>query len=78
MGQALRKEKPQDHYKAVADSYGSTKKKLGQEYFVIDCDRHIIEPPEAFTMFLDPAWQHQAPKPTTGTSIAPVSHRSAN
>jgi len=71
MGQALRKEKPQDRYKAAAETYGSTKKKLGQEYFVIDCDRHIIEPPEAFTMFLDKAWQHQAPKLTTDNTGAP-------
>ena len=47
------KEAPADSYKAVEDAYRSSKKKLGQEYFVVDCDRHIIEPPEAFTMFLD-------------------------
>src|ERR1700722_14174277 len=69
--QALRKEKPADRYQAVEDSYRSNKKKLGQEYLVIDCDRHIIEPPEAFTMFLDKEWQHMAPKPTTDNSGAP-------
>lgn len=68
---ALRKEKPADRNKAVEDAYRSNKKKLGQEYFVIDCDRHIIEPPEAFTMYLDKEWQHMAPKPTTDNTGAP-------
>ena len=36
-----------DYYKAVEAAYRSTKKKVGKEYFVIDCDRHIIEPPAA-------------------------------
>ena len=69
--QALRKEKPANHYKAVEDAYRSNKKKLGHEYFVIDCDRHIIEPPEAFTMFLDKEFQRMAPKPTTDNAGAP-------
>ena len=68
---ARRKEKPTDRYKAVEDAYRSTKKKLGQEYFVVDCDRHIIEPPEAFTMFLDKEWHSMAPKPVTDNAGAP-------
>ena len=50
------KESPADRYKAVEDAYRSPSKKLGQEYFVVDCDRHIIEPPEAFTKYLDKEW----------------------
>ena len=69
--QALRKEKPEHRYKAVEDAYRSAKKKIGQEYFVVDCDRHIIEPPEAFTMFLDKEWQQMAPKATTDNRGAP-------
>ncbi|MFM7394175.1 MAG: hypothetical protein ACKO22_07400 [Cyanobium sp.] len=38
---------------AVEAHYRSTNKRLGQSYFVIDCDRHIIEPPEAFSRYLD-------------------------
>ncbi len=69
--QALRKEKPGNNYKAIEAAYRSTTKKLGQEYFVVDCDRHIIEPPEAFTMFLDKEWAKHAPKPATDNSGAP-------
>lgn len=69
--QALRKENPEDRYQAVEDAYRSKKKKLGKEYFVIDCDRHIIEPPEAFTMFLDPEFSKLAPKATTDNAGAP-------
>jgi predicted TIM-barrel fold metal-dependent hydrolase len=61
----------QDPYLAVEAAYRSAHKKLGHEYFVIDCDRHIIEPPEAFTMFLDAEWQHMAPKPVTDNTGAP-------
>jgi len=69
--QALRRENPEDRYSAVEDAYRSKKKKLGKEYFVIDCDRHIIEPPEAFTMFLDPEFAKMAPKPTTDNAGSP-------
>lgn len=66
------KQKPAvDRYKAVEDAYRSKSKKLGQEYFVIDCDRHIIEPPEAFTKYLDKEWHHMAPKPVTDNRGAP-------
>lgn len=68
---ALRKVATGDRYKAVEAAYRSKSKKLGQEYFVIDCDRHIIEPPEAFTQFLDKEWQHMAPKPVTDNRGAP-------
>ena len=69
--QALRTEQPTDLYTAVENAYRSSKKKLGKEYFVVDCDRHIIEPPEAFTLYLDPEWKHMAPKPTTDNTGAP-------
>ena len=69
--QALRKESPEDRYQAVEDAYRSTNKKLGKEYFVVDCDRHIIEPPEAFTKYLDKEWEHMAPKPVTDNRGAP-------
>jgi predicted TIM-barrel fold metal-dependent hydrolase len=65
------KEKAVDRYKTVENAYRSKSKKLGQEYFVVDCDRHIIEPPEAFTMFLDKEWQRMAPKPATDNTGAP-------
>jgi hypothetical protein len=68
--QALRTEQPTDLYTAVENAYRSSKKKLGKEYFVVDCDRHIIEPPEAFTMYLDKEWQYMAPKPTTDNTGA--------
>ena len=71
MSTVARKEKVQDPYQAVESAYRSSKKKLGQEYFVIDCDRHIIEPPEAFTMYLDKEWKAQAPKLTTDNTGAP-------
>jgi hypothetical protein len=71
MAQAAVKEKAVDRYKSVEEAYRSKSKKLGQEYFVVDCDRHIIEPPEAFTMFLDKEWQRMAPKPATDNTGAP-------
>ncbi|MCS5692321.1 hypothetical protein NZK33_10030 [Cyanobium sp. FGCU-6] len=46
----------------VEAHFRSASKKLGRSYFVIDCDRHIIEPPEAFTRYLDPQWCDQAPR----------------
>jgi len=61
----------QYNYEAVEKAYKSPKKKLGKEYLVIDCDRHIIEPPEAFTMFLDKEWHKHAPKPITDNTGAP-------
>jgi uncharacterized protein len=71
MVEALEKDAAVDRYAAVERAYRSPTKKLGREYFVVDCDRHIIEPPEAFTMFLDKEWAHQAPKPATDNRGAP-------
>ena len=70
MDQAVKKQ-PRDRYQAAEYAYRSKSKKLGQEYFVVDCDRHIIEPPEAFTTFLDEEWQRMAPRPTTDNTGAP-------
>ena len=47
---------------AVAESVPATTKKLGNEYFVIDGDRHTVEPLEAFTKYLDPDFRKWAPK----------------
>ncbi len=69
--QALRKQKSGNYYKEVEAAYSSSKKKVGKDYFVIDCDRHIIEPPEAFTKYLDKEWHHMAPKPVTDNRGAP-------
>ena len=35
------------------------KKTRFNEYFVIDGDRHVIEPPETFTTFLEPKYRKQ-------------------
>ena len=40
-------------YDAIAEEYRSSTKQIRPEYFVIDADRHIIEPPEAFNKYLD-------------------------
>ena len=69
---AVKEKKAVDRYKAVEDAYRSPGKKLGKEYFVVDCDRHIIEPPEAFTKYLDKEWQHMAPKPITAVTPEPA------
>lgn len=72
MDQPVRKEKAKkDYYEAVADAYRSTKKTLAKEYLVIDCDRHIIEPPDAFTKYLDKEFAGVAPKMTTDNTGAP-------
>lgn len=56
---------------AVENHYRSPSKVLGQSYFVIDCDRHIIEPPEAFNLHLDAEWREQAPRLVTDNRGAP-------
>jgi predicted TIM-barrel fold metal-dependent hydrolase len=71
MNDVVQKERLEDHYQTAEALYRSKSKKLGKEYFVVDCDRHIIEPPEAFTMFLDTEWKRQAPKLTTDNTGAP-------
>lgn len=53
---------PRDRYQAVADRYRQPTKKLGKEYFVVDGDRHTVEPLEAFTKYLDPDFRKWAPK----------------
>lgn len=74
MGQAVaakKKERAKDYYQAIEESYRSTKKSIGQEYLVIDADRHIIEPPEAFTKYLDKEFAKAAPKLVTDNAGAP-------
>ncbi len=61
MAQAVKKENGKDFYEAVADSYRQSSKTVGKEYFVLDGDRHLIEPLEAFTKYLDKEFQDQAP-----------------
>lgn len=56
---------------AIEAFYRAPTKRLGQSYFVIDCDRHIIEPPEAFSRYLDSQWQDQAPRLVCDNSGAP-------
>lgn len=60
-----------DRNEAVEAHYRASNKKLGQSYFVIDCDRHIIEPPEAFTRYLDLEWRDQAPRLVADNRGAP-------
>ena len=43
MEQAAKKENGKDFYEAVADSYRQSSKTMGNEYFVLDGDRHLIE-----------------------------------
>ncbi len=61
----------EEHYQAVADSYRSKNKRVAKEFFVIDADRHVIEPPEALTKYLDPEFTDQAPKLVTDNSGSP-------
>lgn len=61
MEQAAKKENGKDFYEAVADSYRQSSKTMGNEYFVLDGDRHLIEPLEAFTKYLDKEFQDRAP-----------------
>jgi predicted TIM-barrel fold metal-dependent hydrolase len=62
MGVAARKLAPKDKYQAIADAYRTPNKKLGKEYFVFDGDRHVIEPLDALTKYLDKEWKKYAPK----------------
>lgn len=62
MGEPALKVAPKDRYEAVADAYRQKSKKLGQEYFVLDGDRHTIEPLDAFTKYLDKEFKADAPK----------------
>ena len=51
-----------DRYRAIENEYRSTTKHIYPEYFVIDADRHIIEPPAAFNKFLDKKYAEAAVK----------------
>ena len=62
MSEAAVKEAPKDRYQAVADRYRQSTKTVGQEYFVFDGDRHVVEPLDAFTKYLDKDFQKYAPK----------------
>lgn len=50
-----------DRYERVAAKYRQSGKKEGKDWFVLDGDRHIIEPPEAFSKYLDKEFKHEAP-----------------
>lgn len=62
MGEPALKVAPKDRYQAVAEAYRQKSKKLSQEYFVVDGDRHTIEPLDAFTKYLDKEFKADAPK----------------
>ena len=38
---------------------------------MVDCDRHIIEPPEALSKYIDKEFKKRAPKPATDNTGAP-------
>ncbi len=71
MSNVATKTTAEDHYKAVADSWRSKTKKTATEFFVIDADRHVIEPPEALTKYLDKEFAKEAPKPVTDNQGSP-------
>ena len=60
MGEPAKKQE-KTIYELVADRYRQPQKKMGNEWFVLDGDRHLIEPLEAFTKYLDPEFAKQAP-----------------
>ena len=49
------------NYELVADRYRQPQKEIGKEWFVVDGDRHLIEPLEAFTKYLDPEFKDRGP-----------------
>jgi predicted TIM-barrel fold metal-dependent hydrolase len=61
----------EEHYLAVAASHRSETKTTAQEFFVIDADRHVIEPPEALTKYLDKEFEKEAPKLVTDNQGSP-------
>ncbi len=61
MGESAAQQNGNDFYHAVADSYRQSSKTVGKDFFVFDGDRHLIEPLEAFTKYLDKDFQDQAP-----------------
>lgn len=68
---AQAKDQTQDYYDAVAQSYRSKSKRVAKEFFVIDADRHVIEPPEALTKYLDKEFAREAPKLVTDNQGSP-------
>lgn len=71
MSQAARNVSADDHYRAVADSWRSSSKQTAKEFFVIDADRHVIEPAEALTKYLDKEFEKEAPKQVTDNQGSP-------
>ena len=61
MGETAAQQNGKDFYEAVADTYRQPTKTVGKDFFVFDGDRHLIEPLEAFTKYLDKDFQDQAP-----------------
>jgi predicted TIM-barrel fold metal-dependent hydrolase len=64
-------QRTEDFYDAVAASYRSPSKHKAKEFFVIDADRHVIEPPEALTKYLDKEFAREAPKLVTDNQGSP-------
>ena len=71
MSEPVRKTSAEEHYKAVADSWRSDTKTTAKEFFVVDADRHVIEPPEALTKYLDKEFEKEAPKLVTDNQGSP-------
>ncbi|MDH3378443.1 MAG: amidohydrolase [Gammaproteobacteria bacterium] len=71
MAKAAVKTTAEEHYQAVAASHRSDSKKTAKEFFVIDADRHVIEPPEALTKYLDEEFEKEAPKLVTDNQGSP-------
>ena len=65
------RDQSEEFYEAVAKSYRSDSKRVAKEFFVIDADRHVIEPPEALTKYLDKEFAKEAPKLVTDNQGSP-------
>ena len=61
----------EDYYQSVIEAYRSESKRVAQGFFVIDADRHVIEPPEAMTKYLDGEFASEAPKLVTDNQGSP-------
>ena len=61
MGEPARKQE-KSKYELIADKFRQPQKQIGKEWFVLDGDRHLIEPLEAFTKYLDPEFKDRGPK----------------
>ncbi len=71
MTNTVAKTTTEEHYQAIADSWRSDSKTTARDFFVIDADRHVIEPPEALTKYLDPEFEKEAPKLVTDNQGSP-------